>query len=135
MTVRALAQGGVAAPDRARFGRTVVVAALALGAYLAALDNSIVNAILPVVAAAFGTDLTGEEIVLARALSFLERRTGTAWDRLLTGAHALAAGSAAARHRGALMRMGLAQPRSASEWLQQRLVVLALEATSRAGAR
>ena len=50
MTVRALAQGGVAAHDRARFGRNVVVAALALGALLAALDNSIVNAILPVVA-------------------------------------------------------------------------------------
>ena len=79
----------------------------------------------------FGTDLTREEIVLARALRFLDRRTATVWDRLLTAAHALAAGSPPARHRAALTRMGLTQPRSASEWLQQRLVVLALEATSR----
>src|SRR5438128_10862638 len=38
--------------------RAVVVAALGVGIYLAALDISIVNAILPVVADAFGTDLT-----------------------------------------------------------------------------
>jgi len=78
----------------------------------------------------FGTDLTHEEIVLARALLFLESRTGNVWDRLLTAARALAVGSPAARHRAALTRMGLAQPRSPNEWLQQRLVALALDATS-----
>ena len=77
----------------------------------------------------FGTDLTGEEVVLARALSFLESRTGSVGARVLTAARALARPSAAARHRAALERMGLAQPRSASEWLQQRLVTLALDAT------
>jgi len=78
----------------------------------------------------FGTDLTGEEILLARALSFLQSHAGNAGARLLTVARAVALGSAAPRHRAALERMGLAQPRTAGEWLQQRLVTLALDATA-----
>jgi acyl-CoA hydrolase len=80
----------------------------------------------------FGTDLTREEIALARALRFLEERTGSAWGRLVTAARALARGRANDRHHAALTRMGLAQPRGAAEWLQQRLVVLALDATATA---
>jgi acyl-CoA hydrolase len=79
----------------------------------------------------FGTDLTSEEIVLARALQFLESRTATVPARLLTAAAALARGRPAAQHRAALARLGLAQPRGPAERLQQRLVVLALDATLR----
>jgi len=80
----------------------------------------------------FGTDLTREEIVLARALQFLESRTTTVPARLLTAVAALARGRADGRHRAALTRMGLARPRSLAERLQQRLLVLALDATVRA---
>jgi EmrB/QacA subfamily drug resistance transporter len=75
----------VAAPDRARFSRNVIVAALALGAFLAALDNSIVNAILPVVAAAFGTDLTAIEwavtayLLVQSAIMLAVGRLGDMW--------------------------------------------------------
>jgi acyl-CoA hydrolase len=78
----------------------------------------------------FGTDLTSEEIVLARALTFLESRTGGVWARLLTAASALARGRPRQRHRTALTRMGLAQPRGLAERLQRRLVVLGLEETA-----
>jgi len=77
----------------------------------------------------FGTDLTSEEIVLARALQFLESRTTTVPARLLTVAAALARGRPGGRHRAALTRMRLAQPRGITERLEQRLVVLALDAT------
>jgi len=77
----------------------------------------------------FGTDLTGEEIALARALTYLASRTGGTWGRLVTAASALARGRPAPRHRAPLARMGLAQPRGPAERLQQRLVVLGLDAT------
>ena len=48
--------------------RTVVVAALGVGIYLAALDIRIVNAILPVVADAFGTDLSAIQWVVTSYL-------------------------------------------------------------------
>jgi acyl-CoA hydrolase len=79
----------------------------------------------------FGTDLTREEIALARALRFLETRTGSAWGRLRTVVAALALGAPGADQAAALGRMGLAQPRGAGEWLQQRLVALALERSAR----
>ena len=85
MTVRVISEGGVAAHQRARFSRNVIVAALALGAYLAALDNSIVNAILPVVAAAFGTDLTAIEwavtvyLLVQSAIMLAVGRFGDMW--------------------------------------------------------
>src|SRR5207302_834005 len=51
----------------------------------------------------FGTDLTGDEIALARALKYLERRTGSALARLGTAAAALGA-RPAERHASALER-------------------------------
>ena len=77
----------------------------------------------------FGTDLTAEEIALARALRFLDGRTGTLAGKLATAAAAVASGSPAPRHAAALKRMGLDQPRSMGERLEQRLVVLGLDAT------
>jgi EmrB/QacA subfamily drug resistance transporter len=48
--------------------RNVVVAALAVGAYMGALDISVVNAILPIIADAFGTDLSSIEWVVTSYL-------------------------------------------------------------------
>src|SRR4051812_1204699 len=85
MTVRALVEGGVAAHERAGLRRNVVVAALALGAFLGALDNSIVNAILPVVSAAFGTDLSAIEwaitvyLLVQSAIMLAVGRLGDLW--------------------------------------------------------
>jgi acyl-CoA hydrolase len=78
----------------------------------------------------FGTDLTAEEIVLARALRWLESRTGSAGARLATALAALAHGRPATAHAAALRRMGLERPRGAAERLQQRIVALALDATA-----
>jgi len=75
----------------------------------------------------FGTDLTGDEIALARALKYLERRTGSALARLGTAAAALGA-RPAERHASALKRMELDTPRDFRERLLQRLVVLGLDA-------
>jgi len=77
----------------------------------------------------FGTDLTEEEIALARALKFLDGHTGSAWGRLRTAAASLAA-TPASQHTSALRRMGLDQPRRLSERLQRRLVVFALNASA-----
>jgi acyl-CoA hydrolase len=77
----------------------------------------------------FGTDLTAEEIALARALKFLEARTASRPARLAMLLRALGRGRPAAAHAPALRRMGLEHPRGASEWLQQRLLGLALKAT------
>jgi len=78
----------------------------------------------------FGTDLTQEEIALARALGFLERHTGNAWARLGMLAAALTRARPRAVHAAALQRMGLAQPRGFNERMQRRLVALALDATA-----
>jgi acyl-CoA hydrolase len=78
----------------------------------------------------FGTDLTAEEITLARALGQLQERTGTPWARVRTAAAALAAGPGG-RHAAALKRMGLDQPRGIRERALRRLVVLGLEASTR----
>ncbi|HEY1491522.1 MAG TPA: acetyl-CoA hydrolase/transferase C-terminal domain-containing protein, partial [Steroidobacteraceae bacterium] len=80
----------------------------------------------------FGTDLTAEEVALARALKFLEAHTAGLPARLRTLATALGGGRAGARHAGALQRMGLERPRGLTEWVQRRLLVLALEATAAA---
>jgi acyl-CoA hydrolase len=77
----------------------------------------------------FGTDLTAEEIALARALRHLDGRTASRWSRLTTAAAAALHGSPAPRHAAALKRMGLDQPASWRERLEQRLVVLGLDAT------
>ena len=77
----------------------------------------------------FGTDLTEEEIALARALRFLDARTGSTWGRVKTAAASLAA-APASRHASALRRMGLDQPRGLTERLQRRLIVLGLDASA-----
>lgn len=68
MSVAAILRGQAAAQAHPGVQRTVVVAALGVGIYLAALDISIVNAILPVVADAFGTDLTAIQWVVTSYL-------------------------------------------------------------------
>jgi len=78
----------------------------------------------------FGTDLTAEEVALARALRYLESRTATLRARLATAAAAALRGNPAPRHAAALERMGLARPASLAERLEQRLVVLGLDATA-----
>ena len=78
----------------------------------------------------FGTDLTAEEIALARALKHLEARTATGFGKVATAAAALLTGRPGERHAAALKRMGLEAPRNLSERLEQRLVVLGLEASA-----
>jgi hypothetical protein len=78
----------------------------------------------------FGTDLTAEEIALARALKYLDARTGSARARLATVAAAVFARTPARRHAAALRRMRLERPRGFGAWLEQRLVVFALDATA-----
>jgi hypothetical protein len=78
----------------------------------------------------FGTDLTGEEIALARALKHLQAHSGTALARLRSAASAIFRGRDAGRHAAALKRMGLASPRGARERLEQRLLMWALEQTA-----
>jgi acyl-CoA hydrolase len=78
----------------------------------------------------FGTDLSSEEIALARALRYLGAHTATKRARLATMARALLDGTAQPSQATALRRMRLEQPRGISERLQQRLLVLALKNTA-----
>jgi hypothetical protein len=78
----------------------------------------------------FGTDLTGEEIALERALKYLEARSGTRAARLQTAVAALWRGGRAQAYTAALRRMGLERPRGMSERLLRRLIVLGLEASA-----
>ena len=68
MSAAAIAQDRAGTGVQPGLHRTVVVAALGVGIYLAALDISIVNAILPVVADAFGTDLSAIQWVVTSYL-------------------------------------------------------------------
>jgi hypothetical protein len=78
----------------------------------------------------FGTDLSAEEIALARALRYLDARSSSPLSRVRTALAALARGRPRERHTSALRRMGLEEPRGAAARLQQRLVVLGLDATA-----
>jgi acyl-CoA hydrolase len=78
----------------------------------------------------FGTDLTAEEVALTRALRYLDARAIGTLSKLTTAAAALFAGRPAARHAAALERMGLGRPATLGERLEQRLVVLGLDATA-----
>jgi len=78
----------------------------------------------------FGTDLTGEEIALARALKHLQTHTGTVRARLRAASSAIFRSGDAARYAAALKRMGLASPRGARERLEQRLLLWALAETA-----
>jgi acyl-CoA hydrolase len=75
----------------------------------------------------FGTDLTAEEIALARALRWLDARTGSLPGRLKTVLEAVLLGTPRAAQTGALRRMGLERPRGLSPRLERRLIAFALE--------
>jgi acyl-CoA hydrolase len=77
----------------------------------------------------FGTDLTADEVALARALRHLDATSATTWGKFRTAASALLRGRPAARHTTALRRMGLEHPATWGARLEQRLVVLGLDAT------
>jgi hypothetical protein len=76
----------------------------------------------------FGTDLTAEETTLVRALQSLEARSGSRWARFTMLLAAVTRGRPRAVHTAALQRMALQHPRGLAERLQQRLVVLGLDA-------
>jgi hypothetical protein len=75
----------------------------------------------------FGTDLTREEIELARALRWLKDATATNGGKLLTLGRALWAGARAGQHH-LLERLQLAHPRGVRERLEAGLVSAALRA-------
>jgi hypothetical protein len=78
----------------------------------------------------FGTDLTAEEIVLARALKHLAARTGSAYARTRVLLSALQHGAPRAQQQAALQRMGLHAPRGIGERVQRRLLCWALAASA-----
>lgn len=71
----------------------------------------------------FGTDLTGEEIVLAKALANLKEKTAGGWPRIKALASAASSRDTPAAIRPYLERMSLAAPKTRQEWLWQRLLV------------
>jgi acyl-CoA hydrolase len=71
----------------------------------------------------FGTDFTGEEIVLTKALRNLKEKTAQGWPRLQAVAGAVASRGTPANLRPFLERMSLWKPRTRREWLWQRLLV------------
>src|SRR5262249_24426121 len=75
----------------------------------------------------FGTDLTAEEIVLARALKLLQARTAGRWGKWKTLVAALLQGSPGEPQRPLLRRLGLDSPGNRGERVLQRLVSLALK--------
>jgi MFS family permease len=85
MSAQVVTTGGVVPRAHPGLQRAVMVAALGTGAYLAALDVSIVNAVLPVVAEAFGTDLSAIEwvvttyLLVQSALMLTVGRLGDLW--------------------------------------------------------
>jgi acyl-CoA hydrolase len=71
----------------------------------------------------FGTDLTNEEIVLAKALNGLKEKTSGGWPRVkAVGLAATSLGTPSAV-RPYLERMSLNAPKTRQEWLWQRLLV------------
>jgi hypothetical protein len=71
----------------------------------------------------FGTDLTREEIVLAKALSRLQEKTAGGWPRIKALAGAVTLRGIPAEARPYLDRMSLSAPKTRQEWLWQRLLV------------
>ena len=74
----------------------------------------------------FGTDLTSEEVVLAKALRQLAAAAATAGGRAATVLRALAAPAGAAGLKPYLARLGLDAPRTLGERLNARLVARAV---------
>ena len=71
----------------------------------------------------FGTDLTNEEIVLAKALGRLKERTAGGWPRVKALSAAAASRGTPSAFRPYLERMALNTPKTRQEWLWQRLLV------------
>jgi acyl-CoA hydrolase len=76
-----------------------------------------------------GSDFTAVEQRLVRALAWLKARTGTRGGRLQAVLRALVAGRS--DERAPLERMGLEDPRGPGDWLEARLLGLALRETAR----
>ena len=74
----------------------------------------------------FGTDLTADEVVLARALKLLQARTATRAGKARTLLSALVSGQPPEQHRALLKRMRLDTPATFGERMLQRLVSQAL---------
>jgi len=74
----------------------------------------------------FGSDLTAEEVELARALKWLKLHTATWRGRLVVARRALATDPGSARARAALERMGLANAAGLRQRIERRLVAGAL---------
>jgi acyl-CoA hydrolase len=75
----------------------------------------------------FGSDITQEEVVLAKALRTLQAATHSWPGRISAALRALAADTNASRLQPYLARMGLTAPRSFGERLQRGLVAVAVE--------
>src|SRR5260221_10169 len=71
----------------------------------------------------FGTDFTGEEIVLAKALTRLKGKSKGGWLRVKTVCLSAAARGTSSAIRPYLDRMSLSAPQTRQEWLWQRLLV------------
>ena len=71
----------------------------------------------------FGTDLTNEEIVLAKALGRLKERTAGGWTRVKALSAAAVSRGTPSAVRPYLERMSLNTPKTRQEWLWQRLLV------------
>ena len=71
----------------------------------------------------FGTDLTNDEIVLAKALSRLKERTTGVWPRVKAWSVAATSPGTPSTVRPYLERMSLDAPKTRQEWLWQRLLV------------
>jgi len=76
----------------------------------------------------FGTDFSGEEIVLAEALTRIKSRTGQRWPKCKAVLRAVLARGTPATLAPYLRRMALAEPHTREEWLWQRLLVQELRA-------
>jgi hypothetical protein len=74
----------------------------------------------------FGTDLSAEEIALARGLRALKARAGTLGGKLAIAASLLRPPGRDAGREAALARMGLSRPRGLRERIWRRLVSSAL---------
>jgi acyl-CoA hydrolase len=81
----------------------------------------------------FGTDFTGEEIVLAKALSRLKDKTSGGWPRVKTLAAAVMSRDIPAAIKPYVERMSLGAPQTRQEWLWQRLLVQELRGILQGG--
>jgi acyl-CoA hydrolase len=71
----------------------------------------------------FGSDFTGEEIMLAKALTRLKQKTTGGWPRVKTLLGAVTFRGIPSATRPYLERMSLSAPQTRQEWLWQRLLV------------